>query len=93
MNNKQIPFRYDEKLEEDFNELFTWQNYTKKKNQALIEAVEICAKLSRVIKNFKGENTYWSNPKYKINELIKQLEKISKKKVIEKDIKNLDLAR
>lgn len=35
MDNKQIPFRYPEELEEDFKELFTWQAYTKKKNKII----------------------------------------------------------
>lgn len=89
---KQIPFRYPEELEEDFKELFKWQWHTAKKNEALIDAIRICAELSRAVKKFEGDGFYYSNTKTKIYNLIEILEKISKKPG-KKDIKNLDLKK
>jgi len=90
---KQIPFRYPESLEEDFKELFKWQSYTKKKNEAIIDAIEISAKLSRVIEPFREKGSYYTTTKGTIEDLIQQLKKISKNKVLKKDIKNLDLKK
>lgn len=92
MEKKQIPFRYPEELEEDFKELFQFQVSTRKKNEALIDAVKITAELSRVIEKFGEQDRYFSNNRTKIYNLIERLEKISKKPG-KKDIKKLDLKK
>lgn len=89
---KQIPFRYPEELEEDFKELFRWQGYTNKKNEALIDSIQICAKLSRVLEKFKEEGYGYCSTRTLIYNLIKKLEEISKKPG-KKDIKKLDLIK
>ena len=58
--------------------------------EAIIEAINFCGRLSIILKKF-DDKSYYSNGKHKIEDLIKQLEKISKFKAIKKDIKDLDL--
>ncbi len=52
---KQIPFRYPEELEEDFEELFKLQYYMKKKNTALINALKIAAAYIKKVKIKKDD--------------------------------------
>ena len=42
---KQIPFRYNEKTEKDFEVLFKLQHHTKKKNQAIVDSLTITSLL------------------------------------------------
>jgi len=53
---KQIPFRYEETLEEDFKILFKLQ-WGEKKNQALIDAVQIAAAITK--KELKENDSNW----------------------------------
>lgn len=59
---KQIPFRYNESLEKDFEEVFKLQNgYSKKKNLAIKHAIIITAALIRKksnLKKFKDSHSY-----------------------------------
>lgn len=89
---KQIPFRYPEKLEEDFKELFKFQGYTKKKNEALIDAVQITAELSRALDKIGEQESYFPYNKTKCYDLIRRLKEISKNPG-KKDIKKLGLKK
>ncbi len=53
MNNKQLPFRYPEELDEDIELLRDSISHwgTNSKNQALIDAVKISAQLIKKIKS------------------------------------------
>jgi len=91
-DRKQIPFRYFESLEKDFEVLFKFQIWGAKKNEAITDAIQMTAELSRVLENFDKEDNYYKSNKTKMYNLIEKLKKISKLPG-KKDIINLDLKK
>lgn len=65
--NKQIPFRYPKETEQDFEELFKLQYWTKKKNPALIHALRIA---SGYIKKITAKDKDLKN--YELKETIQR---------------------
>lgn len=75
---KQIPYRYDEKTEEHFKDLFKFQYCTTKRNEALTTALRVTSTMIKKCEELwppEEERYTWQDEisEYKINEVIELL--------------------
>jgi hypothetical protein len=91
-NNKQIPFRYPEELEKDFEEICGNGYWKLTKNRALIKAIKNTAELKRILKTFTSKNYYNQDSPASIENLIERLEKISQHRG-KKEMERLNLSK